>query len=293
MADTFKALLFCVLAQALLVARQRLVPIYFGGVGVLPLTAVASAGFGALVLAATWSQVKSQLKPKPVVLAALTALFGVALAETLSLTGRQYTTAAAVQLSSYAIPLVVILVTLVAKIEPLDRWSLAALVLGIVSVAVGSAGTDVATELLTSEQGLGYLLAAALATACFLVSGQKLIQASSLPFAVASVMVLGGGMLGYMARDQIGDAWSDAVASSGGFIGLLSYAAAGLAAVYALLFASLTRIKLTAVGASFLLAAPCSVLFLYLAHGREPTVAALLGAGGALAAFGVVFARAK
>lgn len=293
MADLLKALAFCLLAQALLVARQRLLPVYFGDVGVLALTALAGVGFGVMLLAATWTKVKGQLKPKPVALAALTAFFGVALTETFSLTGREHTTAAAVQLSSYAIPLAVVLVSLVAKIEALDRWTLAALVFGIAAVMFGTAGTETARELVTSEDGLLFLLAAAGATACFLAAGQKLVQASSLPFAVAATMILGGGMLGYLAQDQLSGIVQEARGASGGWLGILAYAALGMAAVYAFLFASLARVKLTTVGASFLLAAPCSVLFLYFVQGAEPAPTALAGAAGALTAFGIVLARAR
>ncbi len=292
MPDMLKALAFCLLAQALLVARQRLLPVYFGNVGVLALTALAGVGFGAMMLAATWSQIKGQLKPKPVLLAALTALFGVALSETFSLTGREHASAAAVQLSSYSIPLAVVLVSLLTKVEALDRWTLAALVTGSGAVIFGTAGTDTAKDLVSAD-GLLFLLAAAGSTACFLAAGQKLVQASSLPFAVASTMILGGAMLGYLAQDQLPGTLSDARGAAGGWIGILSYAALGLAAVYGFLFAALARVKLTTVGASFLLAAPCSVLFLYLVQGMEPTTMALAGAAGALVAFGVVFARAK
>lgn len=293
MPDLLKALAFCLLAQALLVARQRLLPVYFGSLGVLALTALAGVGFGTMLLAATWSQAKSMLKPKPLLLAALTALFGVALTETLSLAGREHTTAAAVQLSSYAIPLAVLLVAVVTKVEALDKWTLVALLAGIAAVTLGTAGTDTAEELITSRDGLFYLLAAAGSTACFLAAGQRLLQASSLPFAVASTMILGGAILGYLAQDQLPSTLSDARSATGGLVGLFTYAALGLAAVYAFTFAALARVKLTAVGAGFLLAAPCSVLYLYFVQGREPSQLALAGAAGALVACGAVFARAK
>ncbi len=289
MANVLKGLSFCLLAQMILVAKARLAPAYFGNSGVLALSAIASLGAGALILAVRWSQLSGFLKPKALGLAALAAVFGVVLAETFSLAARDSATPALVQLAVYAIPLAAVLVALATKAEALDKIKVVAVVAGVAAVAFGVAGEGVLAEV--NGTSLGYLLGAAVATACFLAAGQRLVAASSVTFAVATVLLLGGGATGYLAYDQLPTAFAEATSSTDGSLSFLVYAAVGLAAAYALLFAALARLKVSTVGASFLLAAPCSAAYLILVQGATIPVAAVAGAGAALVAFGVVAAR--
>ena len=74
--------------------------------------------------------------------------------------------------------LAVLFVAVVTKVEALDRWTLVALIAGIAAVIFGTAGTDTAQDLLTSQDGILFLLAAAGSTACFLATGQRLDRKS-------------------------------------------------------------------------------------------------------------------
>jgi drug/metabolite transporter (DMT)-like permease len=291
MRDLLKAVGCCLVAQGLFVLRARLSSRYFGDASVLALTSVAALAGGAIIVAARSQAVRQGLAVKTVLLAAIAAAFGLALHEALDLAGRELVGNAGAGLAAYAAPLVVVLVAVALRREALDWLRVTGVACGFLAVAWLISGPEVAASLGASPRGLGLLVLAAVVLAGFLMAAQQLTQAASMEFALAGMLLAGGAMTGALAgRDALLDTATEQFSSPAGALPVLALAG-GMALAYGLLLASLKHLKVSTVGASFLTAAPWSLVYLVAVQGAAPEPAAQAGAIGALAAFGLVASR--
>src|SRR5262249_49391233 len=147
MTNALKAIAFCLIAQGLFVVRTRLGALFFGDTGALALTALCALAGGG-VLAAIWrKEMRAQLGLKSAVLACAAAGLGVALHTSLDLAAREVAGSGAAALMTYVAPVVLLLVAVAMKWEPMDRLRLGALVAGAAAVGWLIAGPATLKEL--------------------------------------------------------------------------------------------------------------------------------------------------
>lgn len=293
MRDALKALGCCLIAQALLVLRTRLGFVFFGDESVLALTGIAAALGGATLAIVHAGVLRAQLNWQTFGLAMLAALFGVTLHSAFDLAGRAEVGAAEASLMAYAAPLFATLIMLAFKWEAPDTLRVAGIALGLGSIGWLIAGPESAKALAGEPRGVMLLTVSGLALAAFLVVAQKLVEAASVEFAAAFVLLVGGILtLGLVGPAALGAVQHITTQGLQTFLAALALTG-GMVLAYGLLFSGLRQLKVSTVGASFLTAAPWSAVYMAVFQGAQLTGATLLGAGGALAGFVLVAIRDK
>jgi drug/metabolite transporter (DMT)-like permease len=267
MGEAAKAVLWCLAAQGLFVLRARLAPAVFRGESVMAVTALACAVGGALAAVIWWDEVRSALKPKPLIFAVVAAALGVVAAEALELAGWAAAGIDFAWFARAAVPILALIVATALRREAFDLPRTAGVVVGTAAVIWLAGGSDWASVRDlgdASAEGLICLAGAALAVAASLVAAQALVQATTPGAATALMLVAGAVMAGGAAHTEFAGVIS-AAASSGKTLGItLAYAVGGTALAYFCLFGALTRLRAGAVGASWLFFAVWGVVWMAL-----------------------------